>query len=485
MRQSNPDLVIKICIFTDMQVQFCGATRTTTGSQFVLDVNHQRILLECGLYQGRRAEALERNLNFSFDPKSIDLAILSHSHIDHCGNFPNLVKQGFTGNIFCTHATRDLAGIMLEDSARIQEQDAEYMSKKRAKLGKPPVEPPYTVEDSDKTVRQFVSLNYDRPMLIGEGITLTFRDAGHILGSAQVILDIKDGSKEYRYLFTGDIGRGGHAILRDPQPAEDVDVLHIESTYGNRLHGDRDNSIVEIAKSILKTAHRGGKIIIPAFSVGRTQLVVYTLHQLAESGDFPNIPIFVDSPLSVNATEVFRLHPECFNSSIYQFLREKENPFGMENLTYIRQVSRSKQLNNIKGPAIIISSSGMCEGGRIRHHLKNNIENPNNLVLFVGYCAQHTLGARIINGDSPVNIFGEPYEVKAQVARHDAFSGHADRDELVAHVESCTGNLKEIFVVHGEEESCLAFGKTLQELKPQARVTVPFRDQRVDVALNN
>lgn len=464
-----------------MKVKFCGATRTTTGSMFLLKVNNQKILLECGLYQGKRSESNDRNKNFPFDPKQVDLAILSHSHIDHCGNFPNLVKQGFKGNIFCTHATRDLAGIMLEDSARIQQHDAEYVSKKRAKKGEPPVQPLYSVEDAAQAVRQFVSLNYDRPMNIADGVKLTFSDAGHILGSAQVILDIKEGDKEIRYLFTGDIGRGGHAILRDPEPVEGVDVLHIESTYGNRLHGDRDMSIVEIAKGIIETAHRGGKIIIPAFSVGRTQLVVYTLHQLQESGDLPDIPIFVDSPLSVNATEVFRLHPECFNEEIYTFLREKDNPFGMENLQYIRQVSRSIKLNQLKGPAIIISSSGMCEGGRIRHHLKNNIEDPQNLVLFVGYCAQHTLGSRIVNGDSPVNIFGEPYEVKAQVARHDAFSGHADRDELVSHVEASSGKMKDIYVVHGEEGSALAFGDTLQSINPKSRVTVPVLNQELDV----
>ena len=448
---------------------------------FLLKVNDQKILLECGLYQGKRSESNDRNKNFPFDPKQVDLAILSHSHIDHCGNFPNLVKQGFKGNIFCTHATRDLAGIMLEDSARIQQHDAEYVSKKRAKKGEPPVEPLYSIEDAAQAVRQFVSLNYDRPMNIADDVKLTFSDAGHILGSAQVILDIKEGDKEIRYLFTGDIGRGGHAILRDPEPVEGVDVLHIESTYGNRLHGDRDMSIVEIAKGIIETAHRGGKIIIPAFSVGRTQLVVYTLHQLQESGDLPDIPIFVDSPLSVNATEVFRLHPECFNEEIYTFLREKDNPFGMENLQYIRQVSRSIKLNQLKGPAIIISSSGMCEGGRIRHHLKNNIEDPKNLILFVGYCAQHTLGSRIVNGDSPVNIFGEPYEVKAQVARHDAFSGHADRDELVSHVEASSGKMKDIYVVHGEEGSALAFGDTLQSINPKSRVTVPILNQELDV----
>ena len=286
-----------------MQVQFCGATRTTTGSMFLLEVNQQRILLECGLYQGRRSESNDRNKNFPFDPAKIDVAVLSHTHIDHCGNFPNLVKQGYTGDIFCTHATRALAGIMLEDSAHIQESDAKYISKKRAKRGEEPVEPLYTIEDAARANKQLASRSYERPMRIAEGVNLTFRDAGHILGSAQVILDIREeDGKEFRYLFTGDVGRGDHAILRDPQTVDDVDVLHIESTYGNRLHGDRDNSIVEIAKGIIETAHRGGKIIIPAFSVGRTQLVVYTLHQLAESGDLPNIHIFVDSPLSVNAT---------------------------------------------------------------------------------------------------------------------------------------------------------------------------------------
>ncbi len=465
-----------------MQVQFCGATRTTTGSMFLLEVNQQRILLECGLYQGRRSEANDRNKNFPFDPAKIDVAVLSHTHIDHCGNFPNLVKQGYTGDIFCTHATRALAGIMLEDSAHIQESDAKYISKKRAKRGEEPVEPLYTIEDAARANKQLASRSYERPMRIAEGVNLTFRDAGHILGSAQVILDIREeDGKEFRYLFTGDVGRGDHAILRDPQTVDDVDVLHIESTYGNRLHGDRDNSIVEIAKGIIETAHRGGKIIIPAFSVGRTQLVVYTLHQLAESGDLPNIPIFVDSPLSVNATEIFRLHPDCFNDSTYKFLREKENPFGMENLQYIRHVSRSKKLNEIDGPAIIISSSGMCEGGRIRHHLKNNLENPNNLILFVGYCAQHTLGSRIANGDSPVNIFGKSYDVKAKVESHDAFSGHADRDELIAHVEACTGGMKDIYVVHGEEKSALAFGESLGKLKPDARVTVPVRNEKLSV----
>ena len=464
-----------------MQVQFLGATRTTTGSMFLLEVNDRRILLECGMYQGKRKESIERNRKLPFDPKSIDVAVLSHSHIDHCGNFPNLCRQGYNGNIFCTHATRDLAGIMLEDSARIQQSDAEYISRKRAKRGEPPVEPLYTVADADKAVRQFVSLNYDRPMLITDGVTLTFRDAGHILGSAQVVLDIREGDREFRYLFTGDIGRGGHSIIRDPATVEDVDFLQIESTYGNREHGPRTDAPVEICKLVRETIHRKGKVIIPAFSVGRTQLIVYTLHQLAESGDLPKVPIFVDSPLSVNATEVFRLHSECFNEEIYTFLREKQNPFGMENLLYIRNVARSKDLNTLKDPAIIISSSGMCEGGRIRHHLKNNLGNPNNLVLFVGYCAQHTLGARIIRGDSTVQIFGDKHEVKAQIARLDAFSGHADKHELRQYVKNLTGKIKQTFVVHGEEDQSLAFADTLRELLPATKVLVPEYGKKATV----
>ena len=464
-----------------MKVHFLGATRTTTGSMFLLEVNNQRILLECGMYQGRREESIQRMHNLPFDPESIDAAIVSHSHIDHCGNLPNLCRKGYNGNIFSTHATRDLASIMLADSARIQESDAEYINRKREKRGKPPVEPLYRVADADKASKQFVSLNYDRPMVIGDGVTLTFKDAGHILGSAQVVLDIRENDREFRYLFTGDIGRGDHAILRNPATVENVDYLHIESTYGNRLHGEHVGATVEICKHIRETIHRKGKVIIPAFSVGRTQLIVYTLHLLSESGDLPKVPIFVDSPLSVNATEVFRLHPECFNEDIYTFLREKENPFGMENLTYIRHVAKSKMLNQSDEPVIIISSSGMCEGGRIRHHLKNNIENPKNLILFVGYCAQHTLGSRITNGNSPVNIFGNPYEIKAQVAKLDAFSGHADKNELVEFVRNLTGDVKKAFVVHGEEESALAFAETLRGELPKAEINVPEYGDIADI----
>jgi metallo-beta-lactamase family protein len=464
-----------------MRIHFYGATRTTTGSMYLLEVNQQRLLLECGLFQGKRGESIERNRNFPFDPGAIDAVILSHAHIDHCGNLPNLCRQGFAGNIYCTFATRDLAAIMLEDSAEIQRDDAAFVSKKRAKKGLPPVEPLYSAQDADRAVRQFVSLNYDRPMLVADGVTVTFRDAGHILGSAQVVLDAREAGRRFRYLFSGDIGRGEDDILRDPEPVQNVDYLHVEATYGGREHSAKDFACEEVGRLVREAVERRGKVIIPAFSIGRTQQIVYTLHQLNDAGKLPHVPIFVDSPLSVNATEVYRLHPECFNDATYQFLRARANPFGMENLTYIREVAHSMKLNDLKDPAIIISASGMAEAGRVRHHLKNNIGDAKNLVLFIGYCAEHTLGAQILKGQNPVNIFGEPHEVRAQVASIDAFSGHADRHELRRYVESLTGDIKQIAVVHGEEAQCLAFADTLRALKPKAAVTVPVYQETLEI----
>lgn len=464
-----------------MQIQFLGATRTTTGSMYLLHVNGRKFLLECGLFQGHRGESIERNCCFSFNPAELDAVILSHAHIDHCGNLPNLCKQGFDGSIYSTFATRDLCAIMLEDSAEIQRDDALFVSKKRAAKGLPPVEPLYTADDVAKAIKQFVSINYDRPIPVTDGVTVTFRDAGHILGSAQVVLDVREGDRKFRYLFSGDIGRGSDDILRDPVAVEDVDFLQIESTYGGRLHNEKQTSKEEVGRLVRDTIAKQGKIIIPAFSVGRTQQIVYTLNQLTEAGEIPRLPIFVDSPLSTNATEVYRLHPECFNETIYKFLREKANPFGMENLTYIRDVAHSMKLNDLKEPAIIISASGMAEAGRIRHHLKNNLGQSANLVLFIGYCAEHTLGAQILSGKSPVNIFGEPHAVRARIATVDAFSGHADKVELRRYVRQLTGNIKKIFVIHGEESQSLAFAETLREIKPNAEVRVPVYKEKAEI----
>jgi metallo-beta-lactamase family protein len=424
---------------------------------------------------------MERNRNFPFDAAQLDAAIVSHAHIDHVGNFPNLCRQGFAGNIYCTFATRDLAAIMLEDSAEIQKNDAEFVSRHRAKKGLPPVDPLYTAADADRAVQQFVAFNYNRPMPVANGVTLTFRDAGHILGSAQVVLDVQEGGRRFRYLFSGDVGRGNDDILRDPEPVENVSCLQVEATYGGREHSAKPEAVNQVAQLLNTTFARRGKVIIPAFSVGRTQQIVFTLHQLTLAGQIPRVPIFVDSPLSVNATEVFRLHPECFNEATYRFLREKANPFGMENLTYIREVAHSMKLNELKDPAVIISASGMAEAGRVRHHLKNNVGDRNNLVLFIGYCAEHTLGAAILAGRSPVNIFGDPYEVRAQVASLDAFSGHADKHELKRYVEGVTGDVKKIAVIHGEESQCLAFAEMLRAMKPNAEVLVPEYGQKMEV----
>jgi metallo-beta-lactamase family protein len=464
-----------------MKFHFLGATRTTTGSMYLLEVNGRRLLLECGLFQGHRDESIQRNCCFPFDPRQLDAVVLSHAHIDHAGNLPNLVKQGYAGKIHCTPATRDLCGIMLVDSAHIQTDDAAFVSKKRARQKLPPVEPLYSIADAEKAVRLFVAADYGQPFEPVDGVTVTFRDAGHILGAAQVVLDIREGNRKFRWLFSGDIGRGGDEILRDPEPAENVDYLQIESTYGGREHAVRHDADAIVCRLVSEALQKKGKVIIPSFSVGRTQQIVYVLHQLTLSSCLPRVPIFVDSPLSVNATEIYRKHTECFNDSIARFMRENANPFGMENLTYIRDADASKKLNDLQEPVIIISASGMCEAGRIRHHLKNNLGDVKNLVLFIGYCAEHTLGAQILAGQSPVNIFGEPYAVHAQIASLDTYSGHADRNELKQYVEKISGDLKKICCIHGEESQCLAHAETLRQMKPRAEVLVPEYQQVLEV----
>src|SRR5664280_1804381 len=448
-----------------MQIHFLGAARTTTGSMYLFEINGKRLLLECGLFQGHREESIQRNCCCPFDPKTIDAVVLSHAHMDHAGNLPNLVKQGYTGNIHCTFATRDLCSIMLVDSGHIQEADALFVSKQRAKKNLPPVAPLYTIADAEKTLHQFVGFSYERPFQVVDGVTVTFRDAGHILGSAQVILDVQENGGKFRWLFSGDVGRGGDEILRDPVATENVDYLQIESTYGGREHTIRKDADEIVGRLVLETLKQSGKVIIPAFSVGRTQQIVYVLNQLTLAGKLPRCPIFVDSPLSVNATGIYRLHPECFNDTINKFLHEKANPFGMANLTYIREAGQSKQLNDLKEPAIIISASGMCEAGRIRHHLKNHIGDPKNLILFIGFCAEGTLGSLITAGKNPVNIFGEPVAVRAKIISLDTYSGHADKNELKQYVGKISGDFKKIICIHGEEAQCLAHAETLRAMK--------------------
>jgi metallo-beta-lactamase family protein len=450
-----------------MKIKFLGAVRTVTGSMHLVTVNGSRILLDCGLYQGRRQESFERNRNLPFDATRVDALVLSHAHIDHSGNIPSLVKNGFRGNIFATPATRDLCSAMLRDSGHIHEQDALYVNKKRARQGLPPVEPLYTVEDATDSLQYFVSLGYNRTLPIAPGVNLTFRDAGHILGSAVTVLDIEEGADKARLVFSGDLGRPGMPILRDPQPVEGADHLIIESTYGERLHAPIESTEEDLREVVVNTYRRGGKVIVPAFSVGRTQELVYALHRLIRARDLPDLPIFVDSPLSVNVTEIFRLHPECYDQELKDFLASgnHRDPFGFHRLTYIRSVEGSKELNFLREPAIIISASGMAEAGRILHHLKNNIEDARNTVLIVGWQAPHTLGRRLVERQPVVKIFGEEYELKAQVQTINGFSAHADRDDLLAYVSQMgPRTLQSLFVVHGEESASLAAAEAFADL---------------------
>ena len=463
-----------------MKINFFGAARTTTGSMYLIEVNGKKLLLECGLFQGHRQESEQLNKTFPFDPKQVDAVVLSHAHLDHAGKLPALCKN-YDGPIHCTSATKDLCGIMLLDSAHIQEQDALFVSKLRAKKHQPPVEPLYTTADAQKCVQQLVAHDYENPFQPVPGVTVTFRDAGHILGSAQVILDVQEGARKFRYLFTGDIGRGSDELLRDPIPVENVDYLQSESTYAARVHEQRPDADNLVGNTVGEILAQNGKIIIPAFSVGRTQQIVYVLHELTCAGKLPRVPIFVDSPLSANATEIYIRHPECLKPTIYDTMCNSENPFGMANLIYISSADESKKLNERKEAMIIISASGMCEGGRIRHHLKNNISFANNLILFIGYCAEGTLGAMIVAGKTPVNIFGEPYDVRAKIISLDTYSGHADKNELKAYVQKISGDIKKIVCIHGEETQCLAHAETLRAMKPKAEVIVPAYKQVVEI----
>ncbi len=454
-------------MFVSIQVTFYGAARTVTGSQHLVEVNGQRILLDCGLYQGKRAESYTRNLNFPYDPASIDVLVLSHAHIDHSGNIPNLVKHGFRGDIICTHATRDLCATMLLDSGHIQERDVEFVNKKRARKGEPPVEPIYTQEDAAASLDYFVSQSYYRARRIAPGVTLTLRDAGHMLGSTIVVLEIEDqtAKRDVRLVFSGDLGRKGIPIIRDPQTVDQADILILESTYGDRLHDEMGYEIKRIERIILDTYRRGGKVIIPAFAVGRTQHLVYLLHELRLQGEIPRLPIYVDSPLAIDVTGAYRAHPECYDAETRAFMQGNgvRDPFGFADLIYTRTTEESKQINFLREPAIIISASGMAETGRILHHLKNNIEDPRSTVLIVGFQAENTLGRRLVDGEQRVRIFGEEYAVRAQVEFTSGLSGHADRDGLLDWVGSFQKRPRQVYLVHGEFGPAQALARSLQE----------------------
>ncbi|MBU0728308.1 MAG: MBL fold metallo-hydrolase [Proteobacteria bacterium] len=450
-----------------MKITTLGAAKTVTGSQHMIEVNGLRFLLDCGLFQGKRKEAFELNRQWPCEGKDLDAIILSHAHMDHSGNIPCRVKNGFQGDIICTSATRDLCAVMLMDSAFIQEKDVEYVNRKRLKAGKNLFEPLYGKEDVVKAMEHFIGIGYNHKRQILPGVELTLVDAGHMLGSAHVVLDIQDDAtgKPVRVVFSGDIGRPGIPIIRDPQPiTEGADILIIESTYGDRTHAPYPESEKELKRIVDQTTKRGGSLLIPAFAVGRTQQIVYALHKLFNAGELPSLPIYVDSPLATRVTDIFRLHPETYDAEIRKFMLQdsNNNPFGFETMQYTGSIAESKELSASDKSAIIISASGMMEGGRILHHLKSRISDPRNTILITGWQAPNTLGRRIVDGEKTVRIFGEEYDLNARVEVLTGFSGHADRDGLLAWAGAMKKKPRLTLVVHGEESSANSFAEALR-----------------------
>jgi metallo-beta-lactamase family protein len=413
------------------------------------------------MYQGKRSESYERNLNFRYNPRDVDAVILSHAHIDHSGNLPNLVKQGFEGNIFATNATVDLASLMIADSAHIQESDAEFVNKKRAERGEEPIEPLYTKEDAEEAIASFQGVSFDSEFQPIPGVTARLFEAGHILGAAGVSLQIEENGKKTHLIFSGDIGRYNIPLLKDPVLPEQADYLIMESTYGDKKHDNPEIAFLEFRDVVKKTINRGGKVIVPAFAVGRTQELVYNLNQMMANGDVKRVPVYVDSPLAVNATDVFKRHPECFDEETRKFVQESRHPaLDFNMLTYIRSVDESKALNERTDPMVIISASGMAENGRILHHIKNNIENPQNTICIVSWQAPDTLGRRLADREPEVRIYGETYKRKCEIATIGGLSGHAGQDLLVQYATKMKKSLKQVFLVHGEEKQA----RTLKDL---------------------
>jgi metallo-beta-lactamase family protein len=446
-----------------MRLSFHGAAQTVTGSQHLLDINGSRLLLECGLYQGRRAESYTRNRTFAYDPRTLDAVILSHAHIDHSGNLPNLVKNGFAGDIYATRATADLSDIMLRDAGHIQESDAAFLNKRRHG-NEPPIEPLYTMADAEKVAGQFHWVEYNESFEPIPGITAQFFDAGHILGSAGVLLVLSEKGRTVRLWFSGDIGRMNLPLLLDPVLPEPADYLLMECTYGDKPHNEPQEAFEAFRQVVTRTVARGGKVIIPAFAVGRTQELVFDLNEMVFKNEIRRVPVYVDSPLAVNTSDVFRRHPECFDEETRTFVQQSKHPaLEFQDLTYIRSVDESKALNGRKDPMIIIAASGMAETGRILHHLKNNIDDPRNTILIVSWQAPDTLGRHLVDGDRQVRIYGEPYDVKAEVVSIGGLSAHAGQDLLIKYATALKGQAKKIFLVHGEQEPADALTGKLGE----------------------
>lgn len=437
-----------------MELEFVGAAQTVTGSMHLLRTRDATVLLDCGLYQGRRREAFDRNRRLPLPAREISAVVLSHAHIDHSGALPLLAKNGYEGPIYATPATRDLCAVMLRDAAAIQQSDARFLNRCAEREGRAHevVEPLYDDEDVIEAIGRFHSVPYRRSAEIAPGVRVTFLDAGHVLGSAVTVLDVQEGQKKRRIAFTGDLGRDDRPILRDPEAPEGVDVLITESTYGDRLHDNRDKMDDDLARVVNRTHARGGKLLIPSFALERAQEVIFALTKLRRASRIPRMKVFVDSPLTVKITDIFKLHPECYDAETRALLRGQSSPFDFEDLEYVDDVERSKEIDADPSPAIILSASGMCEAGRILHHLRSAIEDEKNTVMIVGYQAQHTLGRRLVEQRARVKIFGVERDRRAEVVVLNGFSAHADQRDLIAYADKCRakGPVKQIALVHGD-----------------------------------
>lgn len=463
------------------ELLFHGAAGEVTGSMHMVRVDDKWIALDCGMFQGRRAESEEKNRQWPMPPRDISAVVLSHAHIDHTGRLPLLVKEGFEGPIFCTPATRDLCAIMLPDSAHIQEEDVHYVNKRRRKKKLPPIEPLYTYEHALAAVNMIQAVSYRQWFPVVPGLLARYQDAGHMLGSAGIRLEFaKRNGHTPSLFFTGDVGRPDKPIIRDPTQFPEETSIICESTYGNRVNEDVHAARRQFHEIVLRTIERGGKIIVPSFAVGRTQTLVYFLHEMMVTGEIPRIPVFVDSPLAVNATEVFKLHPECYDAEARAFHKVTGDILGGDCCTYIRSVEESKALHRRRKPCVIISASGMCEAGRIRHHIKNNIRHERNTILIPGYQAVNTLGRRLADGAKQITLFHEKLPVNAEVVQIHGFSGHADRNDLLRLLEPHKDQYKNVFLVHGEPDQSMSLKAKLDEIG-FANVVVAQRDQRTEL----
>lgn len=463
------------------RLTFLGAAGTVTGSMHLLEVRDRSYLVDCGLYQGRRSESSHRNRNMPRRAREADTVLLTHAHIDHSGNLPTLVKQGFTGAIHCTAATLDLCRAMLRDSARIQMNDARWLNRKYEDDPTwEPIEPIYDEDDAERALERFVPHRYNEPFELAPEVTVQFVDAGHVLGSASAMVDVKLNGHRRRVSFSGDIGRRNLPILCDPVPPEHSDYVVMESTYGDRLHADVVEMQDQLLEAIETVRARGGKMLVPSFALERTQEIVYALNHLRKSGRLKPIPIFVDSPLAVGLTGVFQKHRECYDAETVAWGLDHGDPFAFPTLKLVRSTEDSKALNDAKGPMIIISASGMCEGGRVVHHLRNTIDDFKNMVLIVGYQAQHTLGRRIVERRKRVKIFGVERALNAEVRVLNAFSAHADREELLWWAGECGGQVRQFFLVHGDPDQSEALARHIDDRLRRPSL-VPKEGQTVDL----